>query len=69
MPVDPASGLIGRVAELRELHGAAMRAAVERRGWVGLGGGEPGIGKTRLAAACAARLAGEGFGHAWVSCP
>ena len=46
-----------------------MRAAAERRGWVGLIGGEPGIGKTRLAAACAARLAEDGFGCAWVSCP
>jgi tetratricopeptide (TPR) repeat protein len=61
--------LAGRVAELRELHGAAVRAADERRGWVGLIGGEPGIGKTRLAAACAARLAEDGFGCAWVSCP
>ena len=64
-----ASGLIGRAVELRELHGAAMGAAVERRGWVGLVGGEPGIGKTRLAAACAGQLAGDGFGVAWVSCP
>ena len=61
--------LAGRVAELREVHGAALRAAAERRGWVGLVGGEPGIGKTRLVAACAARLAAEGFGCAWVSCP
>ena len=61
--------LAGRVAELHELHGAAVRAAAERRGWVGLVGGEPGIGKTRLAAACAARLAEDGFGCAWVSCP
>ena len=61
--------LAGRVAELCELHGAAVRAAAERRGWVGLVGGEPGIGKTRLAAACAARLAEDGFGCAWVSCP
>ena len=56
------SGLVGRVAELRELHGAALRAAAERRGWVGLVGGEPGIGKTRLAAACADQLAEDGFG-------
>jgi hypothetical protein len=63
------SVLAGRLAELRELHGAAVRAAAERRGWVGLVGGEPGIGKTRLVAACAARLAEEGFGCAWVSCP
>jgi hypothetical protein len=63
------SVLAGRVAELRELHGAAVRAAAERRGWVGLVGGEPGIGKTRLAAACAVRLAEDGFGSAWVSCP
>jgi len=61
--------LAGRVAELRELHGAAVRAAAERRGWVGLIGGEPGIGKTRLAAACAAGLAEDGFGCAWVTCP
>ncbi len=61
--------LAGRVAELRELHGAAVRAAAERRGWVGLVGGEPGIGKTQLAAACAAQLEKEGFGRAWVSCP
>jgi hypothetical protein len=46
-----------------------MRAAVERRGWVGLVGGEPGIGKTRLAAACAGQLAEDGFGFAWVGCP
>jgi hypothetical protein len=43
--------LAGRVAELREPHGAAVRAAAERRGWAGLAGGEPGIGKTRPAAA------------------
>ena len=61
--------LAGRVAELRELHGAAVRAAAERRGWVGLIGGEPGIGKTRLAAACAAGLAEDGFGCAGVTCP
>jgi hypothetical protein len=61
--------LAGRVPELRELHGAAVRAAAERRGWVGLIGGEPGIGKTQLAAACAAGLAKEGFCCAWVSCP
>ena len=63
------SVLAGRVAELHELHSAAVRAAAERRGWVGLVGGEPGIGKTRLAAACAAQLADDGFGSAWVSCP
>jgi hypothetical protein len=61
--------LAGRVGELCELHGAAARAAAERRGWVGLVGGEPGIGKTRLVAACADRLAKDGFGCAWVSCP
>jgi tetratricopeptide (TPR) repeat protein len=63
------SVLAGRGAELSELHGAAVRAAAERRGWVGLVGGEPGIGKTQLAAACAARLAADGFGCAWVTCP
>ncbi len=63
-----ASGLIGWAVELRELQGAAMRAAVERRagsGWCG----EPGIGRTRLAAACGGQLAEHGFGFAWVSCP
>ena len=70
--MDPArrsNGLIGRAVELRELHGAAVHAAMERRGWVGLVGGEPGIGKTRLAAAWAGQLAEDGFGCAWVSCP
>ena len=62
--MDPGSVLAGRAGELRELQGAAGRAAAERRGWVGLIGGEAGIGKTRLAAACAGRLAGEGFGVA-----
>jgi hypothetical protein len=61
--------LAGRVAELRELRGAAVRAAADRQGWVGLVGGEPGIGKTWLAAACRARLAEDGFGCAWVGCP
>jgi predicted ATPase len=40
-----------------------------RRGWVGLIGGEPGIGKTRLVAECADMLGRDGFGRAWVSCP
>ena len=61
--------LIGRDAELRELRDAALRAAADRRGWVGLISGEPGIGKTRLAAGCADMLARAGFGCAWVSCP
>src|ERR1700742_1795281 len=61
--------LVGRDAELRELHDAALRAAANRRGWVGLIGGEPGIGKTRLVAECADMLRREGFGCAWVSCP
>ncbi len=36
---------------------------------MGLIGGEPGIGKTRLAAECADMLGRDGFGRAWVSCP
>ncbi|MGA2829078.1 MAG: AAA family ATPase [Streptosporangiaceae bacterium] len=61
--------LVGRDAELQELRDAALRAAAWRHGWVGLIGGEPGIGKTRLAAECADGLARDGFGCAWVSCP
>lgn len=61
--------MVGRDAELRELREAALRAAAGRHGWVGLIGGEPGIGKTRLAAECADGLARDGFGCAWVSCP
>jgi hypothetical protein len=61
--------LAGRVAELQELYDAAVGAAADRRGWVGLVGGKPGIGKTRLATAFAAQLAKNEFVHAWVSCP
>lgn len=61
--------LAGRAAELRELCGAAGRAVAQGRGWVGLIGGESGIGKTWLAAACATQLAEDGFNCAWVSCP
>jgi tetratricopeptide (TPR) repeat protein len=61
--------LVGRVAELRELHGAALRTAASHHGWVGLIGGEPGIGKTRLVAECADQLERDGFGRGWVSCP
>jgi AAA ATPase domain len=61
--------LVGRDAELLELHDAALRAVGDGRGWVGLIGGEPGIGKTWLAARCADMLARDGFGSAWVSCP
>lgn len=64
-----AETLVGRDAELRELHDAALRAAGNQRGWVGLIGGEPGIGKTRLVAECADMLGRDGFGGAWVSCP
>jgi tetratricopeptide (TPR) repeat protein len=65
---DPAR-IAGRGAELRELRSAAEVTVAQGRGWVGLIGGEPGIGKTRLASALAAELSGDGFGTAWVSCP
>jgi hypothetical protein len=61
--------LVGRDAELLELREAALRTAAGGRGWVGLIGGEPGIGKTRLAARSADMLTRDGFGSAWVSCP
>lgn len=66
---DDSRVLAGRVAELRELRGAAVAAAQNKRGWIGLVGGEPGIGKTRLAAELADELTSQGYRTAWVSCP
>jgi tetratricopeptide (TPR) repeat protein/nucleoside-triphosphatase THEP1 len=60
--------LAGRQACLRELLGAASEAARRGQGGLTLVGGEPGIGKTRLAADVASRLRVDGFTCAWVSC-
>ena len=64
LAVETAMGLAGRTAELAALEAALAAAAGGRRGGVFLTG-EPGIGKTRLAAELAAR-AGDAvvlFGH------
>jgi tetratricopeptide (TPR) repeat protein len=58
----------GRGAELRELLGAAAAAVATGRGWVALIGGEPGIGKTRLAAELADRLRTDGVTVCWAAC-
>ena len=60
--------LVGRDAELRELLGAVATALADGRGFTALIGGEPGIGKTRLATECAARLRAEGVTVAWAAC-
>ena len=58
------AGLLGREAELNDLSDA-LAAAERGEGTVRLLVGEPGIGKTRLADATAARAAAAGFEVAW----
>ncbi|MCE0766549.1 AAA family ATPase, partial [Pseudonocardia kujensis] len=60
--------LVGRDAELRELEGAAAEALRTGRGWTALVLGEPGIGKTALAAEFAARSRAAGVATAWAAC-
>ena len=60
--------LVGRDAELRELLTAIAGALADGRGFTALIGGEPGIGKTRLATECASRLRAEGVRVAWAAC-
>ena len=59
---------VGREPELRELLGAVAAAVEDGRGFTALIGGEPGIGKTRLAGECAARLRADGVAVAWAAC-
>ncbi|MEU7814606.1 AAA family ATPase, partial [Pseudonocardia sp. NPDC049154] len=59
--------LVGRDAELRELEGAAADALRTGRGWTALLTGEPGIGKTTLAAEFAARMREAGVATAWAA--
>jgi nucleoside-triphosphatase THEP1 len=61
--------LAGRQGDLRDLLGAASDAARRGRGGLALVGGEPGIGKTRLAGEVVDRLRADGFTSSWVSCP
>lgn len=56
--------LVGRVRELRELHDA-FDHAVRGHGGVQLVLGDPGVGKTRLAAALAEHAAGRGARVIW----
>ncbi len=60
--------LVGREAELRELLGAAAAARAVGRGWTALIGGDAGIGKTRMAAEFADRMAADGVTVAWAAC-
>ncbi|MFC5948303.1 ATP-binding protein, partial [Pseudonocardia lutea] len=60
--------LVGRDAELRELEGAVAEALRTGRGWTALLTGEPGIGKTTLAAELAARTRAAGVATAWAAC-
>jgi hypothetical protein len=60
--------LVGRDAELRELLAAVAGALADGRGFTALIGGEPGIGKTRLATECASRLRADGVSVAWAAC-
>jgi hypothetical protein len=60
--------LVGRDAELEELCAAAAAALARGRGLLALVCGDAGIGKTRLAAEVAERLAAEGVAVAWAAC-
>ena len=60
--------LVGRGAELRELLGAAEAACAVGRGWTAFISGEPGIGKTRLAAEFADLMRARGVRVAWAAC-
>lgn len=66
--VQPGNAFVGRDRELAELE-AALAAARAGRGSVALIGGEPGIGKTRLASEVADLAAGRGVPVAWGRCP
>ncbi|HYW03213.1 MAG TPA: AAA family ATPase, partial [Gammaproteobacteria bacterium] len=63
----PGSSFVGRDDELLALHEALGRAA-SGQGRLFLIGGEPGIGKSRLAQECAMHAAGLGFQVLWGRC-
>ncbi len=64
MPTAGEGPLVGRVRELRELHDAFEHAG-RGHGGVQLVLGDPGVGKTRLAAALAEHAAGRGARVIW----
>ncbi|MDQ3675528.1 MAG: AAA family ATPase, partial [Actinomycetota bacterium] len=61
------STLVGRAREIAQLD-AALSRAFGGRGALALLTGEPGIGKTTLARACAERAAAQGAARAWGAC-
>ena len=63
----PSGAFVGREREVGELR-AALDAALSARGRLVLIGGEPGIGKTRLADELAARASERGARVAWGRC-
>ena len=67
-PAAATTPFVGRERELRELT-AALDAARSGRGSIALIGGEPGIGKTRLASELADLAADRGLPTVWGRCP
>ncbi|TCB96859.1 transcriptional regulator [Micromonospora zingiberis] len=68
VPGDPAGALIGRGAELTHLV-ATLTGATRRHGRSALVVGEPGIGKTSLAATVSAVATARGVPVVWGHCP
>jgi predicted ATPase len=66
-PPPPGTPFVGRERELALLR-TALGAAIAGQGRVVLVGGEPGIGKTRLAEELATYAAGQGAAVRWGRC-